>query len=143
MTRMNWGRILAGGLLTGILVAVSGSVVTAFTQEAWESAMTALGSEFADPSQTWPVASIAAGAAIQLGMGIVAVWLYAAFLPRFGPGLMTAAIVGCTVWLIGAVQTLSLVVLRALTFAHFLALTGPYIVVWILATMAGAKVYRE
>lgn len=143
MRRMNWARIAAGGLLAGLAIAVFGSVVTALSRGGWEKAMTALGSPFADPTQMWPAASIAAGTAVQLGMGIVAVWLYAAIRPRLGPGPVTAAITGLIVWLIGAAQTLSLVVLEVLAFRHFLVLAGPYAVGWILATMAGAMVYKE
>ena len=143
MQRMNVKRIVAGGLLAGAVVAVLGSVATAFVRPSWEAAMTAMGSEFADPTVTWPASSIAAGTAIQLGMGIVAVWTYAAFVPRFGPGASTAALSGVVVWLIGAAQTLSFVVLEVMTPTHFAALAGPQVVVWIVATMLGARLYKE
>ena len=143
MGRMNWARIAAGGLLTGVVIAVLGSVATALTRPSWEAAMTALGSEFSDPTMTWPASSIAFGTAIQLSMGIVAVWTYAALRPRFGPGPTTAALAGFVVWLIGAAQTLSLVVLRVMAFEHFVVLAGPHVVAWVLGTMVGARFYQD
>jgi len=143
MGKINLQRVIAGGLVSALVIAVFGTVVTPFFPETWTTAMAALGSEFSDPTATWPLPAILAGLAVQLGTGIVIVWTYAAIRPRFGPGPRTAALAGLLVWLIIGIQILSLVVLRSISFQTFLVLHGPYVVALVLASLAGAWLYRE
>lgn len=143
MGKINWVRILSGGVLAAIVIAVFGALVAPMFPETWTAAMTALGSEFTDPTETWPLGSIAAGSAVQLAVGIIIVWTYAAIRPRFGPGPMTAALAGFVVWLIVGMQILSLVVLRSISFGEFLVLHGPYLIGLTLAGMAGGWLYRD
>src|SRR5262249_3778596 len=79
--------------------------------------------------------------------GIGAIWLYAAFRPRFGPGVKTAVLTGFGFWLLTTV-------LRTIDDAGggypFLYPTGLLailvfvcLVQYITASVAGAWIYRE
>ena len=139
MGKINWGRVVLGGLVAGIVAGVFAAIMILIFADAWRTALEAVGAEF--PMQT--ATFLVAGTFLQFGAGIVAVWLYAAIRPRYGPGPMTAAIAGFAVWLILSVGFLSGVLFTNLTFGSFVALHGPSVVTWIVATNAGAWVYKE
>lgn len=139
MGKINWGRVVLGGLLAMIVMGVFSAIQIPIFANAWETALEAVGAEFPMMTATFLVTATV----IQFGAGIVAVWLYAAIRPRYGPGPMTAAIAGFAVWLILSVGFLWLVMFTNLTFGSFAALHGPSVVTWIVATNAGAWVYKE
>jgi hypothetical protein len=93
MGKINWVRVLLGGLLAGLVVNmfefVTNGVVLA---SQWEAAMKALGHQM-------PAGSTAVFIVWGFLIGIGAIWLYAASRPRFGPGPKTAAITGFCYWI--------------------------------------------
>ena len=143
MGKINWVRVVSGGVIAAVVIALFGAIVAPRLPETWTTAMTAINSDFPDPTETWPATAILAGSAIQLGIGIVIVWMYAAIRPRYGQGPRTAAIAGFVVWLIVGMQILSLVVLGTFSLRSFVVLHGPYVLGLVLAALAGASVYKE
>jgi hypothetical protein len=89
-----------------------------------------------------PSAAIWIFALEALGMGIAAVWLYAALRPRFGPGPRTAVLSGLGYWVIGyalpavGIGQTGLFPVRLLAITHLGGL-----VEIIAASMAGAWLY--
>src|SRR5436190_18956057 len=95
MDRINWSRILLGGLLAGLIINASEFVLNGMIlQKDWAEAMKAL-----NRSGDMTGAQIAGFNLWGFGAGIVAVWLYAAIRPRYGAGPKTAAVAGLGVWL--------------------------------------------
>src|SRR6058998_130708 len=96
MGKINWGRVVLGGLLAGVVL----NIVDWLTWGVWlkpdlEAAMQALGK---------PAGAM--NSAIPLGIGLL--WVYAAIRPRFGAGPKTAVIAGLAVWFfIGLLHALS------------------------------------
>ena len=79
------GRVIAGGLLAGLIINASQFVFNMFVVgPQLDEAMKAMNLP--------PIGGQAIGVFVVLcfGIGIVAVWLYAAVRPRFGPGVATA-----------------------------------------------------
>jgi hypothetical protein len=94
MAKINWTRVLLGGLLAGVIINVFEFVTNGvFVAAEWKAMMKALG------RTTVPSAG---GAVIFLIWGFLsgigAIWLYAAARPRFGPGVKTAALTGFAFW---------------------------------------------
>ncbi len=88
MGKINWARVLLGGLLAGLIINIfeyvtNGVVLAA----AWDAAMKALGRHLSMSA----IAVFIVGGFIG---GIAAIWLYAAARPRFGAGPKTAALTG-------------------------------------------------
>lgn len=76
--------------------------------------------------------------------GLLAVFLYAACRPRFGPGPWTAVIAGATVFLtVGVVILLTLNDLGLLTGRRLWIAAGWTLAESIIAALAGAWLYRE
>src|SRR6478672_3912498 len=98
MKSVNWGRVILGGILAGVVMNVSEFVLNEVVlKKANEDAMKALG-------KTMPESGGTIGVWIVLGfvIGIAAVWLYAAIRPRYGAGPGTAVKAGIAVWVLGS-----------------------------------------
>jgi hypothetical protein len=94
MGRINYGRVILGGIVAGIVINVVEFVLNGVVlAKDMEAAMAALGrTEAMGPSQmtTWIVYGFV--------LGIALIWLYAAIRPRYGPGPSTAIRAGIAVW---------------------------------------------
>lgn len=95
MGKINWGRVVLGGLLAGLVLNVFDFLVNGvWLADEWEAAMLALGK------------GKISGAMIGLyvlwdfALGIFIVWLYAAIRPRYGAGPGTAVLAGLAVWFV-------------------------------------------
>jgi len=143
MGKINWARVLLGGVLAGLIINlfefVANGVILA---RDWEAMMKALGrTNF--PSSNAAIIFLIWG----FLSGIAAIWLYAAVRPRFGPGVKTAVLTGFAFWLLT-------IVLRTIDDAGvgypFLypprlltILTAVCLVQFVAASVAGAWIYKE
>lgn len=140
MGKVNWGRVILGGLVAGVVINLSEWLLNDFVmKEKWLAAMTALGK----PSAT-TTTHIVVWNLWGFLTGIGAVWLYAAIRPRYGPGAGTAVKAGIAVWFFA--HLLPAIVMINLGFIPRDLMMIP--IVWtlvesILATVAGAWVYKE
>lgn len=94
MGKINWGRVILGGLLAGIVINLVEFVVHGkMLMAEWNSALAALGrpGAMAGGAMVWFVIS---GFLVGIGM----VWLYAAIRPRYGAGPRTAICAGIGAW---------------------------------------------
>ena len=139
MGHINMGRVVAGGLLTGLVLNVQDFLVHGVMLKAdWEQAMTALGKPGAMNDQ-----AVAVFVVIDFLIGIWALWLYAAMRPRFGPGPRTAVIAGLTAWVVFALFTVSQMPMGLFSTKLLLLPLAIALVVAPLAVAAGAYVYKE
>lgn len=138
MTKINWARVLLGGLLAGVIINVFEIVWSGIVlREQWQAAMRAI-------NHPLPAAAAWIFALEALGMGIAAVWLYAALRPRFGPGPKTAALAGLGYWVIGCALPAVGIGQTGLFPVRLLAITNlGGLVEIVLATLVGASLYKE
>jgi hypothetical protein len=136
MPRVNWPSVLKSGLLAGVVWIVLGAIVT-----------TILGRDFAAlPNNRLgaPTAGfVVINATLDLLEGVSILWLYAAIRPRYGAGPKTAVLAACAWWFIvslGDATWCSFGFFPARTVIPLMIGTLPALV---LATLAGARVYRE
>jgi hypothetical protein len=136
MSKINWSRVLGCGLLAGIVWIILGSLVTSL-----------LGRDFAAlpnnhlgaPTPTFLVVNVV----LDLLEGISVLWLYAAIRPLYGPGAKTAGIAACAWWFIvslGDATWCSFGFFPPHTVVPLMIGTLPAI---ILATLAGARFYKD
>jgi len=138
MGKINWERILLGGLLGGVIIIVIDIFVNGvlFGQE-WRAALTALG-HVPSPSGLiilviWAILA-----------GICATWLYAAARPRFGPGPKTAVITGFAFWIFSyALPTIGLLSFHIFPPRLPLISAAGGLAEAILASLVGGWIYRE
>jgi len=139
MSRINVGRVILGGMLAGLVVNVSETVlnvvVVASSMEA------ALHERNLPPLGIQPIIGFVVLAFL---LGIATVWLYAAIRPRFGAGAGTAVIAGVAVWFFAYLYSGVGTTLMSFLPARLMTLTLAWgLVEIVLGALAGAWVYRE
>ncbi len=140
MEKINWGRVLLGGVLAGIVLILA----TASTALVIGPQELRVGLQAFRPPTSGSAAPLFF-IFVFLFLGILMTWWYAAIRPRFGPGPKTAAIAGLAVWLITVVQVLKGVA----TYEPTSNLpSGPLVpivslLMIVASTEVGAWVYKE
>jgi hypothetical protein len=138
MGKINWTRVILGGLVAGLIINVSEWVLNGvILANDMEAAISALGRHMGG-------GQLAMFTVWGFLVGIFAVWLYAAIRPRYGAGPMTALCAGSAVWglgyLLAAVTPLALHLFPRRIMAAGLAVG---LVEVIVGTLVGAWLYRE
>jgi len=139
MHTINYGRVILGGLLAGLLINISETLLNAVV----------LASQMAAAVQRMnlpPIGGQAIGGFILFGfvLGVGCVWLYAAIRPRFGPGVGTAACAGAVVWFFAYLYPSTGMALMHMFPRRVLAVGVAWgLVELIMATVAGAWLYTE
>ena len=138
MKKINFGRVVLGGLLAGILINISEYLrYDVVMRGEFEAGLQALGKRLPKGAAVTTVWTLWG-----FGLGIAAVWLYAAIRPRYGPGAGTAVRAGIAVWFFTSL--LGIIAMRAMGLFS----VSPAALLWtllesVLATIAGAWLYRE
>jgi hypothetical protein len=136
MSKINWSRVLGCGLLAGIIWIVLGSVVTAM-----------LGRDFAALPNNHlgaPTLGFALfNVVIDLLEGISILWLYASIRPTYRPGVRTAIIAAFAWWLIVSLGDATWCSFGFFPPSAVIPLMIGTLPALVLATLAGAKFYKE
>jgi hypothetical protein len=139
MAGINGKRVVAGGVVAGIvLLALEVVAETAFALD-WEGWLASLGVGAPGPA----VEAYYLGAGLL--MGVLGVWLYAAMRPRLGAGPRTAIVVALVLWALNClIPTAALAAFGLLPVTRLFWVPVLFPLVQLpLAMMAGAWVYRE
>src|SRR5919204_2831041 len=93
MGSINMGRVVVGGLVAGVVINISEYVLNAVVlAQDMTDALKALNRPPVDSSMImWFVV-------LAFGIGVMAVWVYAAIRPRMGPGVRTAFCASLVIW---------------------------------------------
>ena len=139
MGKINFGRVLLGGLVAGLLMNVGEFLLN---EKVLGSQMKDYFSQhkFPTPGGSFMVVAIAA----TLVLGIVIVLLYAMIRPRFGPGPKAAIIAGLTAWFLVWVYNNIIGVALGIVPTNMIAIAlGWEFVEYLLAALVGSWFYRE
>lgn len=139
MGRINFARVLLGGLVTGVILNVGEWVLNGIIlRDEMQDFFRKCG--FPQPGTNFLIIAVA----ITFVLGIVMVLGYAAIRPRFGPGPKTAVIAALFAWfavyIYQNVIGLGLGIAPAKTVAIAI---GWGLLEYIVATLAGAALYSE
>lgn len=144
MGKINWGRVILGGLLAGVVINIAEFLINGvILGQDWTAAMKVLGIDLEAAMQANP-GMMAMFLVWGFIFGVIAVWLYAAIRPRFGPGPRTAACAGVVLWLaayLGPMMSYSALGLWPMRLALIASALG--LVELVLATVVGAWLYKE
>src|SRR5438034_6384864 len=117
MASINTGKVVAGGLLAGLVANafdfVTNTYILAPDWQAWATSHNLDPGAMTDPkvAGTW--------IAIDFLFGILIVWTYAAMRPRFGAGAKTAVLAGLAIYLAPTLVLLGFTMLGMLTITLF------------------------
>lgn len=139
MGGINWGRVVTGGLLAGLIMNVGEAVSGAVIGTQMQAILEAHGLTVA-MTPAWMVLYLVLG----FVFGIVAVWIYASIRPRYGAGPRSAVIAAIMAWILGYLFPMFGYLAIGLTTVSLAMVSA----VWGLAeivvgTLVGAWLYRE
>jgi hypothetical protein len=139
MGKINWIRVVLGGLLAGVVLVVYDYIVNGWLlMSQWNAAMQALGKgQMGGSAVAWFIVN-------DFLIGFWLVWLYAAIRPRFGPGPKTALCAGLAGWLaLGLIATLAQLPMGVFPAGLLYWNLIGWLVGGPVAALAGASLYRE
>lgn len=134
MGNINYSRVLIGGVVAGLLFLgfdVLGYMLMNHDMDAW------LTEHALHEPPMWVIYLT------DILFGVLAVWLYAAMRPRFGPGWKTAAIAALFMWICFALAYFSFHMMGLFTPGDYMMMAGWWLVGVLVATLVGAFLYRE
>lgn len=140
MGKINWGRVILGGLLAGVVL----NVVDWLTYGVWlhselEAAMTAMGRQPGAMDKAVPIFVL-----VDFLYGIGLLWLYAAIRPRYGPGPKTAVIAGLALWVfIGLLHAIAEAPMQMMPQHVMMIGTIVALIQLPVAGAVGAAIYKE
>jgi hypothetical protein len=140
MGRINWGRVLLGGIAAGVV----------FDALEFIGSLASLDARFNEeyarllPNFKPEGGQLAVFILWGFVIGLVSVWTYAAVRPRLGPGPKTALIVAVMLWVLWALWGhLALWAMGLFSLGTVLWLSGKLLVWQIITTELGAWLYKE
>ena len=141
MPRINWGRVLAGGLLAAVIAFLSdGFLHEKLLKADWGAIYAGLGAS--EPKHG--SLGLLYFAVFELGRGLVSLFLYAAMRSSFGPGPRTAALAGIVAWIAFSVTgPAQFIPLGFFSHALWIKAGAFQLVTSIVAAIAGAALYRD
>src|SRR5688572_33411789 len=96
MSRINWGRLVLGGLVAAIIMFVTDGFIHGQIVDAdWKAVYAGLRAAEPEPHG----ASMVYFALFELGRGLIAMLFYATMRTHFGAGPKTAALAGIASWI--------------------------------------------
>jgi hypothetical protein len=136
---INFKRVLGGGLAAGLLFDIFETLLSPlFLGGQYEAELNAI--RHTQPSAASYAFFISWGFVI----GLVAVCLYAAVRPRFGPGPRTAARVAFALWVISDLMPqMGQAFMGIFSFNLMLKFTAQQLLFMLAATIFGAWLYKE
>ncbi len=144
MPKVNWSRVILGGLLwTAVYSIVGGVALLLFLGREFMMELERMGRPLELEADTFLFLAIF-GAFFTVSWGVVSIWFYAAIRPRYGPGPKTAVVAAVGVWLLSVAAPLSHLAAFGIASPRFVAIDLPTELAAILAaTLAGAWKYHE
>lgn len=139
MNQINFGRVLIGGLVAGLILNIGEFLLNDMVLGAqMKSFLTT--HNFHEPGTSFMIAAVGG----TLVLGIVLVLGYAAIRPRFGAGPKTAVIAALFAWF--GIYLYSGIIngmLFGIPPATMAMVIGWGLVEYVIATLAGAALYKE
>jgi hypothetical protein len=141
MTRLNWSRILLGTLVAAVIMFLSdGGLHEQLLKSDWLAVYAGLG--VSEPKHN--SLGMVYFAIFELGRAFTAILFYALMRSHFGPGPKTAVIAAIVGWLAFSVTgPAEFIPLGFYSHALWLKVAAAQFITSILATLAGAWLYRE
>jgi hypothetical protein len=141
MGRINWARVVVGGLVAAVILFVAGFIIhgaiLGSDWTAWQQAgHMPLALSHGEAVVIWVILSLV--------NGITGVWIYTGIRPRYGAGATTALIAGFIVWLLGGLAA-ALAQYALGNVPHKIVVVGAIcgLIADLIAILAGAYLYKE
>jgi len=140
MAGINYGRVVGGGIVAGVILNVFDAVggMTIFAEEQKQ-----MFERLHLPAMDQSFSAMLPLILIDLLIGIIMIFTYAAIRPRFGPGPKTAVLAGFVLYATVTILMYAFTSMGIFTRDAYVKNAVFYAVAWILAAVAGGALYKE
>ena len=141
MYKINWVRVLVGGLVASIILFLTdGFLHERLVSADWQAVYAGLG--IAEPKHN--AYALVYFVIFELGRGLISIYLYALMRSRCGPGPKTAALAGLVAWIAFSVTgPAQFIPLGFYSHALWIKVGAFQLATSIIAAIAGAALYRD
>jgi glutamate-1-semialdehyde aminotransferase len=139
MAGINTGKVIVGGLVAGVVANAADFVVNTYLMAAESADMV----QRLNLSQAAVDGSMATWIVVDFVWGLLLVFAYAGFRPRFGPGPKTAIITGVTFWVAVTAVFAGLMAMGMITQQAYIKSSVLQLASTLAAVLAGAALYKE
>lgn len=141
---INTSKVITGGIVAGVIITavdmISNTMLIGDRMAADANAFKpGLGDEMTQMSS----GQMVAWTVMNLIVGMLLIWTYAAARPRFGPGPKTASYVALVFFTFGLILTSNYMAIGMMSSGLWITYAAIWLVTLLVATMAGAKLYSE
>jgi hypothetical protein len=136
---MNTTKVLIGGVVAGAVFFLSDVGFQLLFGGRLAEDMTMAGLSELPMTLGTVVTSIV----INMVLGLMLVWLYAALRPRFGPGMQTATRAAVFVWLLACLMLTGWLLTGVFSTVTFVLMVAWYLPFSLAAAWAGGRIYTE
>jgi hypothetical protein len=141
---MNGSRIMAGGLAAGIVMNIMDFISNGVLfGERMKAESNAFKPGLGDMMATMTSKQMAGYVIMDLVVGGILVWTYAAMRPRFGPGPKTAVMTALAFWIFGSIVAAGYMSMGIMSSGLWLQFGLFYLVSLLVATLVGGAIYKE
>lgn len=141
MPRINWGRLILGGVVAAIIMFFTdGFIHERLVRADWAAVYAGLKAAEPEPHGS----SMAYFAMYELGRGLIAMLLYATMRTHFGAGPKTAVLAAIAAWIAFSITgPAQFIPLGFFSTALWMKVGAMHLVTTILATITGAAMYKD
>jgi hypothetical protein len=141
MSRINWPRLILGGVIASIILFFTDGIFHEKVVSAdWQALHAALGI----PPTKHTGLGVLYFAVFELGRGFVSMFLHALMRPHFKPGPKTAILAGVVAWIAFSVTgPAQFIPLGFFSNALWIKVAGFQLVTSIVAAIVGAALYKD
>lgn len=140
MAGINTGKVITGGVAAGVVFNIADFLWNFILGPDYAANATRLN---LDPALLTSSAVMFAWVAIDLLMGLLVVFIYAAIRPRFGPGPRTASIAGLIIFIPVSLVILGFTHMGYFTLHMFLKAEVCQLIGTLVGANVGAYLYKE
>ena len=141
---VNTSKVITGGLVTGLILNVIDFLSNMFLLgDRLVAEENAFKPGLGDAMAAMTTSQIAGYVIMNLIVGMLLIFTYAGFRPRFGPGPKTASYVALIFFTFGLINTSGYMAMGIMSPRLWLTYGVIWLVNLLVATMAGARVYSE
>ena len=141
---INNSKVLVGGLAAGVVMIVMDYIANGVVfAERMKAESNAFKPGLGDMMSQMDGGTMAGYFIMDLIIGGLLVWTYAAMRPRFGPGMKTAVYVALAFWIFGSIVAVGYMQMGIMSRGLWLSFGAMYLVSLIIASIVGAWLYKE
>lgn len=140
---INTKKVIVAGLAAGIVMNILDFLIHMMLGDRMAADLNAFLPGLGDSMETMSTNVMVGFVVLDLVIGMLLAYTYAAIRPRFGPGPKTAIIVALMYWIFGSIMNSAFLVMGMMSRSLWLTYGLIYLVCLIIASLVAGALYKE